>query len=271
MAVDLSSYLNSYLSPYSMSYGSATGTNSVFDLAGAQASAKAQADQLLAAYEAKTGKSTSSTGTSKTLQADTASYLDQYAASMKALDSSAQKLRGGNLDKLLYDKDGNVTETTTGKVADAVKNMVGNYNSSIRLLSNNADRGSGTESMLARMVSDPMAKKSMEALGISVNKDGTLAFNETTLKNGLMSSTPETAKMTKDLLGNFNGLADSIHKTASAGLNMSARKLINTDLAEIKMAQEDENPYKAMYASIKGNPMLLNNQMAASMFMNLVV
>ncbi len=269
MAVNLDSYLNSYLSPYTMSYGnvsSSSSSNAVFDVGAAQSSAKAQADALLAAYENK-----GSSSVSQTMQKDTAAFLDQYAASLKTLDSSAQKLRGSSLDKMLYDKDGNITDATAGKVADAVKSMVENYNSTLKTLNDNADRGSGTEAQLRRMVRDPIPEKSMKELGVSVNKDGTLAFDADKLKAGLTSKTPETVSFTKDLLGGYGGLADVVHKNAQYGMNTSARKLIDNDLASIASQQESENPYREMYASIKGNPMLLNNQMAMSMFMNFTV
>ena len=265
MAVNLDSYLNSYLSPYTMSYNNVS-SNSVFDVAAAQSSAKTQADALLAAYKNK-----GSSSASQTMQKDTAAFLDKYASSLKTLDSSAQGLRGASLDKMLYDKEGNITSATAGKVTDAVKSMVENYNSALKTLNDNADRGSGTKAQLARMVRDPIAAESMKQLGVTVNKDGTLAFDAEKLKTGLTSKTAETVSFTKDLLGGYGGLADSIHKNAQYGMNTSARKLIDNDLASIAAQQETENPYREMYTSIKGNPMLLNNQMAMSMFMNFTV
>jgi hypothetical protein len=58
---------------------------------------------------------------------------------------------------------------------------------------------------------------------------------------------------------------------AVSGSNISAASLIQTDIAQIQTQQAKENPFKDMYASIKGSAFMLNNQAVTGMLMNMVV
>ena len=172
MATSIDSYLNSYLSPYLMSYGSnssssASSASSVFDYSAAMASASKTSAELLAGYNSNKEAVT-------TLKKGTAAYLDSYALAMKTMGQSADKLRWGGMDKLLYNSDGEVTDATVSKTVGAVQTMVDNYNNTLKLLNDNADRGAGTVKQLGRMATDPAPAQGLALVGVTVNDDGTV-------------------------------------------------------------------------------------------------
>lgn len=263
MSVNIDSYLSSYLSPYVYTGGSSSSSaSSVFDLDFSNVKTKQQAQALIDSLN------TTKTSTSA-LKKETAAYLDRYSLAMKTLGQSVNNIRGENLDKLLYNGDGNVTDETVSKTVDAFKDMVENYNSTVKLLNDNADRGSGTLKQLARMVNDPMHKDSMALIGVSVNGDGTLAVDANKMAKVLKTENPDSLKFYKDLFGGWNGLADNIQRDVVAGSNTSARDLVNYDLANIS-SQSSNSSFGGMYDVIRGSAYLLNNQAAVGMMMNML-
>lgn len=267
MSVNIDSYLSSYLSPYAYTGGtntSSSSASSVFDLDFSNVKTKKEAQALIDSLN--TGKKSSTT---TALKQETAHYLDRYSLSMKTLGQSVDNLRGENLDKLLYDKEGKVTDETVKKTVTAFKDMVENYNGSIKLLNDNADRGSGTMKQLARMVDDPMHKDKMAMLGLSVGSDGTLKIDEEKLSAVLKTENADSLKFYKDLIGGVGGLADNIHRDVVAGSNTSARDLVNYDLASIS-SQSSNSTFGEMYDVIRGSAFLLNNQAAVGMMMNMM-
>lgn len=227
-------------------------------------------DEYLASKSGASSSSSASGSTVQSLKKDTANFLDQYSASMKNLGSAADKLRGENLDRLLYTNfgKGERTEETVQKTVDAVQNMVSSYNDTLKLLNDNGDRGSGVVNQIANMVKGPMAEEGMELLGISVNKDGTLSLDKDKLTDVLNTESEESLKFYKDLIGGIHGVADGISQIAGKGSNAQAQKLIENDLASIRSTQAAENPFIEMYQSIKGNAYILNNQAVTGMLMN---
>lgn len=237
--------------------------------------AKTQSAAMLDKY--LNGSSTTQAFTSTdSMKADTAAYLDRYVLNMSNLSKSADLLRNGGIDKLLYDREGNVTDETIEKTVDAVQSMIDEYNNNVKFLDKNASRGSGTTDQLGRMVKDPMSEKSMEMIGLSVNKDGTLALDKEKLTEAFNAVDELTGgvntlqrDLIKDLIGGNNGLANSIKRTADAGLNISAQKLINSDLSNIQ-SNSGTGYYAEMFNSIKGGAYAMNNQGALNM-MNFTV
>ncbi len=260
MAIGIDSYLNSYLSPYSMGSGSSS-VSSVFDYAGVKKNAEAEAKALMDAY--KSNKASTSA-----LKKDTAKFLDDYTKSMKSLEQSANNIRLGNLDKTLYDKDGKVTDTTIKNTVDATQKFVDQYNSTLKLLNDNADRGPGVMKQLSRMVQDPAPAAGMALVGVTVNKDGSLALDKEKMTKAFKEAGPENQKLYRDILGGFGGISENTYKNTQYGLNTSARNLVMNDLANIKTVQ-NENPFREMYDSFRGNAYGMNS-MAAGAMMNLL-
>ena len=239
--------------------------NSIFDYPSAVNEANKKAQELLESLKnVKTGSVT----TVKSLQQDSAAFLNAYTSSIKSLDQSAEKLRNGNLDKLLYDKNGEVTDTTVKNTVDAFKDMIAKYNSTLKLLNDNADRGPGVMKQLARMAaSDPASEANMAKLGVSVNKDGTIALNEEKLSSALKTENTAELKNIKNIIGGLNGVADNVHMHAMYGSTMSSRQLVGNDVQKSN-ALKQENPFYVLYQQIKGKAYALQDMAYAGLILN---
>ncbi len=259
----LNSLMNDPYANYSNVFSSASsGGGNVFDLKKAQESAQAQANQLMDNYKANKGEVA-------TLKKETANYLDQYSASMKTLSQEAGKLKNQGFDKLIYNKDGEVTDETIAATVKATQSMVDAYNSTMKLLNDNADRGPGTMKQLARMVTDPAPAQGLKMVGISVKDDGTLALDAEKMTEALKTTDPNQMKLYKDIIGGYGGLADNVNKRANFGADMNARDLISNDLSNIQ-SKQSENPFREMFYGMKGNVYTLSNQAVTGMLMNLM-
>ncbi len=262
MAIGIDSYLTSYLSPYSMGGFSSSSTSSVFDYANAQLTATKDAAELQSQY-------TSNKETVSTLTKDTAQFLDSYTKSLSELSQAANSVRLDNLDKTLYNSDGQVDEESIKNTVEATQKFVDQYNSTVKLLNDNAERGPGVMKQLARMVQDPAPEESMALIGLSVNNDGTLQLDQEKMTSAFQDAGEGNQELYRDILGGFGGVADTSYKYAQYGLNTSARDLVMNDLSNIKSV-EDENPFKEMYDSFRSSAYGMNN-MAVGVMMNMLI
>lgn len=133
------------------------------------------------------------------------------------------QLGGYKIDATLKDV-GKATVTVgtdASKTADAVKEMIDSYNSTLRFLDNNSDRGMGVLTQMKRMVRPPISERSMKTLGITANSDGTLNFDRTAF-NKSMAKSPS---LVNSLLSGPSGLAEGIYKDAKSGMSVSSASL----------------------------------------------
>lgn len=202
----------------------------------------------------------------QSLKKDSADFLKQYTGSMNTMNTAAGKLANGGVDKLLFGKDGQVTDATVKATTDAVQNMVNAHNDSLKLLNNNAERGAGVVNQLARMVGDPAAEAGMAMVGMKMNDDGTLALDIEKMTAALKSETSGDNELFADIIGD---VADSVQSDARAGLNTSAGSLIGNDIAQMKQIQE-EDPIRSFARNIRGGAYAFNNQAAVGILMNMM-
>lgn len=251
--------INSLLGAYGNSGFRSGSVNSVSSLFDYQSSIK-QSQSLMSSFQA-------SQNTLKSLKKDSAAFLDSYTKSMNTLGAAAKQLDIGNINGLMYNKQGEVTEETIKSTVDAAQSMVDAYNESLTLLNKNAQRGNGVMQQLARMSGDPAPEASMKMLGITVNKDATLSLDTEKLTKALSSENIDQRRLFTGLLSD---VSVGVQRDVRAGLNTSAGKLINNDLAEMQGIRE-EDPFIAMVASIRGGgAYALNNQAVAGMMMNML-
>lgn len=227
------------------------------------ASAQKQAKSILEQYQAGSKQVSS-------LKDDSAQFLNQYTNSMANLRESASKISGRNLDKLLYNSKGDVTDETVKATVSATQNMVDQYNDSLKMLNNNAQRGSGVLKQIARMADDPAPQASMKMVGLSVNNDGTLALDKDVMTKALKSDNPQQVTLFKDIIGGNTGISAGVLKDARAGLATPAGKLIGNDLAAMQ-AIKQEDPLQSFSSYSKSGAYALNNMMATGVLMNLLV
>lgn len=256
--------INNLLNSYYSGTNSLNGMSSTADLFDYK-SAQKDVASLLDSY-----KQQSSSTSVSSLKKSTSDFLTQYTSGMNGMNKAASVFTNGGVNDLLYDKEGNVTDETVKKTVDATKSMLKEYNNTIALLDKNADRGQGVTKQLARMVSDPAAKEKLDALGVSVGKDGTLSLDEEKLTSALKDENPLQVKLMADFLGGSTGLAAGIQKDARAGLNASSSSLVGNDIATIQKTQDESNPFREMYTSMRGGGAYgLNNNAAVGMMLNM--
>lgn len=158
------------------------------------------------------------------------------------------------------------SDVDSDKVADAVSDLVNAYNSSLKLLNDNYERGAGVDKQLRNLVAGLGPEQSLEKLGITVNKDATLKFD----KNILKKSLKEEPSLTKDLISGTSGIANRAFNKAVSGMNVNSSSLINHDI-ETAQYEAMSSPYHAFNLYSKSGAYTLNNYYALGMMVNYLV
>lgn len=149
------------------------------------------------------------------------------------------------------------------KIVSAVEDLVKSYNSAIELLSANSGRGSGVERQLRNMLMGIAPERSLELIGITTNKDGTLKVNTETLAEQLKKD----PTLTRDIISGANGMASRAYGKATGGLEANSVSLINNDL---KAAEVDNitSEYNFMNMFARSGAYNLNNYYALGLMVN---
>ncbi len=260
MVSGISNYQNySYL----MYSGSVSGVSGVQRPGSYSSVAQTQAQSWLETFKSNNDKV-------ETFTAESADFLKNYTTGMNELNSSASRLTNGGIADYLYDEQGAVTSETVANTVGAVQDMVDDYNSTLRLLNDNAERGTGVMDQMARMVDDPAPQASMELVGMSVNDDGTLALDAQALTSALSTENSAQLSLYEDILGGAYGVAAGVQDDARAGMNASASSLINQDIAQMQSIRNDD-PIRSYAQSLRGGgAYALNNNAAVGIMMNMM-
>lgn len=149
------------------------------------------------------------------------------------------------------------------KIISAVEDLAKSYNSAIELLSANSGRGSGVERQLRNMLMGIAPERSLELIGITTNKDGTLKVNTETLAEQLKKD----PTLTRDIISGANGMASRAYGKATGGLEANSVSLINNDL---KAAEVDNitSEYNFMNMFARSGAYNLNNYYALGLMVN---
>lgn len=158
------------------------------------------------------------------------------------------------------------SDVDADKVSSAVSDLVDAYNASLKLLNDNYGRGAGVDKQLRNLVAGLGSEESLEKLGITVNKDATLKFDEKVLKKSLK----EEPSLTKDLISGTSGIANKAFNKATAGMNVNSSTLINHDI-ESAQAEAMSSPYHAFNLYSRGGAYAMNNYYAVGMMINYLV
>lgn len=157
-------------------------------------------------------------------------------------------------------------DVDTDKVASAVSDLVKSYNSSLKLLNDNYDRGTGVDRQLRNLVAGLGSEKSLEKLGITVNKDATLSFDKSVFAKNM----EKDPSLTKSLVSGVSGIAEKAYSKASAGLNISSSSLLNGDIANAT-SNSATNPYNVFGMYSKSGAYNMSNYYAVGMMMNYLI
>lgn len=230
--------------------GTATGTNNGFRVSGELGAAAGAEQTKTAAANAKY----SVTSNNKTFDYESAS--NNVSVDYTRIDVT---LKGTGTTKIGAAAD-------TEKVASAVEDLVKAYNSSLQLLNDNYDRGTGVENQLRNLVGGLGSEQSLEKLGITVNKDATLKFDKSVFEKNMK----EDPKFTTDLITGTSGIANKAFTKAMAGMNTSSSSLINGDLSGAE-ADAMSSPYNVFNMYAKSGVYTMSNYGAVGMMMNYLV
>lgn len=157
-------------------------------------------------------------------------------------------------------------DVDVSKVSTAVSDLVSKYNSSLKLLNDNYDRGTGIDRQLRNLVAGLGSEQSLAKLGITVNKDATLKVDKSVLEKNMK----DNPSLTKDLISGTGGIADKAFSKAMAGMGANSGSLINNDLANTRSDSLD-NPYNVFSLYSRSGTYSTNNYYAVGMMMNLLV
>lgn len=203
----------------------------------------------------------------ETMSAQNAEYTvtENGRTTSHASDTNSIGLDLGRINVQLKDT-GSVNISTAPddkKIVSAVEDLVKSYNSAIELLSANSGRGSGVERQLRNMLMGIAPEKSLDLVGITTNKDGTLKVNAETLTEKLQKD----PSLTKEILSGANGMASRAYGKATSGLEANSVSLINNDL---KSAEVDNvtSEYNFMNMFARSGAYNLNNYYALGLMVN---
>lgn len=152
------------------------------------------------------------------------------------------------------------------KVAGAVEDLVKSYNSSLKLLNDNYDRGTGVDKQLRNLVMGLGSEQSLKQLGITVNKDATLNFDKSEFNKNMK----ENPSLTKSIISGPGGIADRAFNKGASGMNIRSSSLIDGDLTNAQ-TESITNPYNAFGSFSKSSAYAMNNYSAVGMMLNYLV
>lgn len=153
------------------------------------------------------------TGQQDTLMdSDNQVNLDSYRVSMELKDTGKSIVDFG---------------VSADDLVSSVQKLVDSYNDTVKLLNDNNNMGTGVGRQLKNLLTPAISEKSMELLGLSYNKDGTLALDEDTLKEAYATDSDQV----KDLLGGRYSVAESLSARATSALTQSSQSLVNGSAA----------------------------------------
>lgn len=150
-------------------------------------------------------------------------------------------------------------------VVSAVKDLVSNYNDTVKMLAKNADRGSGVERQLSHMLQIPVSEKSLSLVGISQDKNGLLQLDE----SKLVDSLNKNPSLTKDVLGGSFSIAQTMFENGRQGLSKSGASLIENDLGIVQDKYEN-NLFMTMSAFGRTSPYAMSNMFTVGSLLNLL-
>ena len=165
-------------------------------------------------------------------------------------------------------------DVDTGKAADALGKLVDAYNSSLKFLNNNFDRGTGIGRQMQSLLNGLGSEQSLKQMGITVNKDATLSFSKSTFEKN-MAKDPS---LTRDLVSGTGGIAERMFNKARSGLNMSSNSLTNGYTSSVYSSSgasssknSATNPYAVLGMYSRSGAYNMSNYNAVGMMMNYLI
>ena len=164
------------------------------------------------------------------------------------------------------------TGSDEDKVVSSVKDLMDGYNSVQSLLEGNASRGIGATAHAQAFGRGMAAEKTLNAIGISYNKDGKMELDEDKLKEAL----EKDFNGTKEILGGQFGIAEKVASRTDMALSDSVQRIVSNDLGESTKSETavsknqsyDRSGYQSFYNFVKSGPYNLGNYYAVGLLLN---
>ena len=182
----------------------------------------------------KTGSTSSSSSNVYTANS-TSGFLMGYQNVLKDLESSASKLQTSQANNVFQKYDAALKKAADGDeealkalskaeddVVSSMKDFVDNLNSAISYLKKNTGAGSGVSAQLDSLKRMIPSEKTLKAMGISYNTDGTLKLDEDAFRENLQKD----PSFTNELVGGQYGLAERVGSKATKVLDSSVDKIV---------------------------------------------
>lgn len=106
-------------------------------------------------------------------------------------------------------------------MADAMSELVASFNSTLSFLNKNETQGIGVLRQIRRMITSPTSEDSMNHIGISTNKDGSLSFDRTKFIEAMGSDSTLATSISQSV-------ARGIESDASQGLREKSANLVSS-------------------------------------------
>lgn len=206
-----------------------------------------------------------------TQPAQNASYSVTANGSSETYTSESNEVSIDNENiNITLKKEGSASVNVTSdpqKVVSAMEDLVSSFNDTAALLAKNLDRGSGNASQLTSMLNNVTgSKESMEKLGLSSNKDGTLSLD----KEKLTESLKEEPSLAKDLISGSSGFAQKAFSSAKSGSSASAASIVGNDVAQDNN-QRDYDDYNTMSSLSRRGGYNMTNYNTVGLLFNMCV
>lgn len=109
-----------------------------------------------------------------------------------------------------------------------IKDMVNSHNDTVKLLNDNAGKGTAVTKQLGNLLLPPISEKSMATMGISYKDDGRLTFDEETFKTAF----DKDPSQSKEIIGSSYSVSRGLINDAQQALKESSYNLVNNAMAE---------------------------------------
>ncbi|MBR5486087.1 MAG: flagellar filament capping protein FliD [Oscillospiraceae bacterium] len=206
-------------------------------------------------------------------QAQDAIYTVERYGVAKEFKSSSNKVNiAGYQIQAELKKTGTSTVTAgidVESMAGELEKLVNKFNDTVDFLKKNADRGVGVQKQLERLMQTPVSKKSMEEVGITIDKDGKYSFN----KDEFSELAEKNPALLKEIVSGSYGIAQGLERDAKAGMNMPSASLVSASVQGSQSIFQQTNKYDTMLSVLniygKNGTVDMNNVYTMGLLMNM--
>ena len=154
-----------------------------------------------------------------------------------------------------------ITDAAEG-MADNLSRLVDKFNETLSFLNKNGERGIGVQNQIRRMVTPSVPEKTMERIGITTERNGSLTFDRDTF----LTQARRSPRQTNSIVEEFTR---GLQEDAQRGMRESSGSLVGP-LEYVQRAENTQlNPVNVLSTYSRNGVYNLMNLYAAGVLMNL--